>query len=218
MRFKFIRKWLRVKGLGFSVSLFICFTLLSNPIFAKPNINQNVLKQAESYLNNIRTLKANFTQVAANGQISSGVLYLKRAGKMRWEYNPPTPIIMVTRGTFLRYYDHELEQISDIPIEGTIAAYLAKENINFADNDITVLEASSIDGVQVVRITSRKAPDEGEISFVFSERPYVLKNILTKDGKGEETTIALDDATQNLTIDDEIFAIFDPNINKRKRR
>ena len=218
MRFKFIRKGFRVKGLGFSGLLFTCFISLTNPVFAAPKIDNNVLKQAQTHLNSIRTLKARFTQIAPNGQITSGLLYLKRPGKMRWEYAPPTPIIMVTRGTFLRYYDHELEQISDIPIEGTIASYLAKENINFADKEITVLEANAQDGVQVVRITSRKAPDEGEISFIFSERPYVLKNILTKDGKGEETTIALDDATQNLPINDEIFAIFDPNINKRKRK
>ena len=191
--------------------------LLTNPVYAAPKIEANVLKQAQQHLNNIRSLKANFTQIAPNGQISSGVLYLKRAGKMRWEYAPPTPITMVTRGTFMRYYDRELEQISDIPIAGTIASYLASDNINFADKQIKVLEASSIDGVQVVRITSRKAPDEGEISFIFSERPYILKNILTRDAKGEETTIALDNATYNLPLDDKIFAIYDPNIKKRQR-
>ncbi len=213
-----LRGWNIFQLVGVRGVILICLIILTSPTIASAKIEEKVLGQAQTYLNNIRTLKAGFTQIAPNGQISSGTLYLKRAGKMRWEYNPPTPIIMVTRGTFLRYYDHELEQISDIPIEGTIAAYLAKDKINFADGDITVLEASATDGVQVVRITSRKAPDEGEISFIFSERPYILKNILTRDAKGLDTTIALDDVTHNLPLDDKLFAIFDPNINKRKRK
>lgn len=180
--------------------------------------NARVLEQAQNYLNKIRTMKAAFTQVAPNGQISNGTLYIKRAGKMRWEYAPPTPIIMVTRGTFLRYYDHELEQVSDIPIAGTIASYLAKDNINFASNEIKVLEAVSDSGVQVVRITSSKSPDEGEISFIFSEKPYKLKNILTKDSKGLETTIALQNAEYNLKLNDELFEILDPNIDLDKRK
>jgi outer membrane lipoprotein-sorting protein len=190
--------------------------LFSNMAVAAPNAR--VLEQAQNYLNKIRTMKAAFTQVAPNGQISNGTLYIKRAGKMRWEYAPPTPIIMVTRGTFLRYYDHELEQVSDIPIAGTIASYLAKDNINFASNEIKVLEAVSDSGVQVVRITSSKSPDEGEISFIFSEKPYKLKNILTKDSKGLETTIALQNAEYNLKLNDELFEILDPNIDLDKRK
>jgi outer membrane lipoprotein-sorting protein len=195
--------------------LLIIMLFFSSAVTAAPS--QTVLKQAQTHLNKIRSMKAAFTQVAPNGQISNGTLYIKRAGKMRWEYSPPTPIIMVTSGNFLRYYDHKLEQISDIPIAGTIAAYLAKNKINFSDNDIKVLEAVSDSGVQMVRITSRKNPDEGEISFVFSEKPYKLKNILTKDSKGLETTIALQDAEYNILLNDELFEILDPNIDLDKR-
>lgn len=196
--------------------LLLVLLLFSSMAVAAPN--PQVLEQAQNYLNKIRTMKAAFTQVAPNGQISNGTLFIKRAGKMRWEYAPPTPIIMVTRGTFLRYYDHELEQVSDIPIAGTIASYLAKDNIDFLSKDIKVLEGVSDSGVQVVRITSRKNPDEGEISFVFSEKPYKLKNILTKDSKGLETTIALQNAEYNIPLNDELFEILDPNIDLDKRK
>jgi outer membrane lipoprotein-sorting protein len=187
-------------------------------VYAATKVQDSVLSQAQTHLNSIRSMKARFTQVAPNGHISSGTLYLKRAGKMRWEYDPPVPIIIVTQGDYLRYYDHELEQISDIPLSGNIAGLLTEDTIDFADKDLKVLEAKAEDNVQVVRVTSADAPEEGEISFIFTEKPYALKNILTKDAKGEETTIALQEAEMNLPLKDDLFAIFDPNIRKRKRK
>jgi outer membrane lipoprotein-sorting protein len=188
------------------------------PAHAITKAQQPVVAQAQAHLNSIRSLKARFTQIAPSGQISSGTLYIKRAGKMRWEYDPPVPVIMVTRGTYLRYYDHELEQISDIPLVGSIAGLIAEDTINFADKDLKVLEARAEDTVQVVRVTSASAPEDGEISFIFTEKPYALKNILTKDAKGEETTIALQDAEINIPLKDDLFAIYDPNIRKRQRK
>jgi outer membrane lipoprotein-sorting protein len=179
-------------------------------------IDPQVLKSTQTYLNSIRTLKAHFTQIAPDGSASEGTLWIKRAGKMRWEYAPPTPILMVSSGAFLRYYDKELEQVSDIPLEDSLAGVLAQQNINFDDRSLKVLSANTLNSLQSVRITQRQKPDEGEITFELETSPLKLRRIIMKDAKGEETYIALGNAELNLPLEDSLFTIYDPRM-KRKR-
>lgn len=170
-----------------------------------PDINKKVLTKAMGYLNEIKSLRAKFIQVAPDGEIASGTLYLERPGKMRWQYDPPVPVVMVSQGSILRYYDYELDQISDIPIRDSLAGFLAREHIDFFDEDIHVLKASKETGEHYIRVTYADNPDEGKIAFVFEQKPYHLRNLIIEDKQGKETNISLSNATYNLELDDELF-------------
>ncbi|MDE3060750.1 MAG: outer membrane lipoprotein carrier protein LolA, partial [Pseudomonadota bacterium] len=74
--------------------------------------HEKTIHRIEDYLSNLTTIVSDFTQVAPDGTLSTGKFYLKRPGKMRWQYNPPTPILMVSSGSELVYYDIELDQIT----------------------------------------------------------------------------------------------------------
>ena len=57
------------------------------------------LERIQDYLNGITTVTADFTQVAPDGSLTGGKFFLKRPGKMRWQYSPPTPLLMIADGT-----------------------------------------------------------------------------------------------------------------------
>lgn len=200
--------------------LFLCILLcITSQVHANTDlpwgdghVDAGVVKQAQRYLNDIRTIKAHFTQVAPDGTIASGNFYMQRPGKMRWQYTPPIPVLMVSRGSFLRYIDYELEQVSDIPLDGTIASVLASKTVDFHDESIKILQAHARDNVAVIRVTQRDSPDEGELTFEFEQSPYKLRNIILKDAKGEETNISLSNADYNLVLDKDLFKMIDPRI------
>ena len=77
------------------------------------------LGRIENYLNSIHTLKSNFIQTASTGERATGVLFLNRPGRIRVQYDPPSPILLVANGAFIIYVDKNLEQISHIPIAET---------------------------------------------------------------------------------------------------
>ncbi len=184
---------------------------------SSPQVDAAVVAQAQDYLNEVQSLKASFTQIAPDGALASGTLYLERPGKMRWQYDPPVPVIMLSRGTILRYYDYELDQVSDIPIQDTLAGFLAKKHVDFNDPKIQILYAFEQDGAATLRITQKETPDEGELAFEFETTPYKLRNILLKDAKGEETNISLSNAELNLTLDDELFEFIGSHSKRRNR-
>ena len=101
---------------------------------------QRELKRIEHYLNSINTLVADFTQVAPDGSIASGKFYLKRPGKMRWQYEPPTPVLIIANNGSLVYYDYELKQVTHLPIDSSLASILARKHIRLDDPDLVIEE------------------------------------------------------------------------------
>ncbi len=87
------------------------------------------LKRIEIYLNNMKTLRAGFLQVSSNGSLATGKLFLSRPGKMRFEYDPPAPILMIADGVFLIYIDKELEQVTHLWLDNTLVGFLVKDTL-----------------------------------------------------------------------------------------
>lgn len=196
---------------------YVILLLLSFSSIAHAQINIDLLHKAENYLNNIKTIKAEFTQIAPNGGLSTGRFYMQRPGLMRWQYHPPVPVLMVSRGNTLRFIDYELEQVSDIPLKNTIASLLAQQTINFSTDDIVVLRADSKDNVTMISAAQADAQDEGVVTFEFEEQPFKLRNIILKDAKGEETNISLSNAHYNVTLDPALFEMEDPRLQWRRK-
>ncbi len=195
--------------------LFLALFLLISSA-ADADVNAELLKKAENYLNDIKTIKAEFTQIAPNGALSTGMFYMRRPGLMRWQYNPPVPVLMVSRGDMLRFIDYELEQVSDIPLKNSIASLLARKTIDFSNDSIKVLKADSEDMVTIISAAQAGAIEDGIITFEFEEQPFKLRNIILKDAKGEETNISLSGAQYNLSLDSDLFQMEDPRLKWRR--
>jgi len=80
----------------------------------------------EEYLNGISTLSSEYYQINPDGSVAQGMFYLSRPGKLRFEYVPPSPLLVVGDGVWLHYYDRELGQVNDYPIDKTPIGVLAR--------------------------------------------------------------------------------------------
>src|SRR3954447_24163527 len=82
--------------------------LLAAPVAAAPPqrslqlspADQADLRRVEEYLNSVRTMTARFVQYAEGGNTAEGRVYVSRPGHMRFEYDPPSPILLVANGYF----------------------------------------------------------------------------------------------------------------------
>ena len=74
------------------------------------------LQQVEDWFSRTRSLKADFVQVDDAGYTASGKLWLRRPGRVRFEYDPPVPLMIVSDGIFVMFVDKELEQVDRLPL------------------------------------------------------------------------------------------------------
>lgn len=174
------------------------------------------LDRAENYLNEIDSMRARFLQIAPDGGIAEGTFYLRRPGRLRVEYEPPVPILIVGDGIFLHYQDKELGQINDWPIFDTPIGSLSRDEIRF-NEDLVVTGLARRSGVLAVTIVQRADPGLGDLTLVFQESPMVLRQWRVIDAQGQATTISLHELETNVEISAKLFVFDDPRETRPQR-
>ncbi len=167
------------------------------------------LVRAQKYLNGIGTLQSRFLQASSNGAYAEGTLTLSRPGKMRLEYDPPVPMLIVADGTWLIYKDLELDQISYLPLNSTPAGIIVREKMSFFDDEVTVMKVERGPGVLAVTVTG-KDPDEGTMTLVFSDKPLALKKWIVVDPQGVKTSVSLLSSRYGMSVDSKLFVVKQP--------
>lgn len=171
-----------------------------------------LVKQIEDYLNEMRTVKARFLQITSEGGFAEGDFYLSRPGRLRIEYDPPMPVLIVADGAFLVYYDRELKQVSHLGLDSTPAGILVAERISLFSGDLIITGFEREAGAARLTVVRAADPLEGTLTLVFSEAPLALKKWLVTDAQGVVTTISLMGAEYGVELDPELFKFKAPKI------
>lgn len=174
------------------------------------------IARVEEYLNAIRTLSARFMQISDAGGTAEGKLYLSRPGKLRLEYDPPVPILLVANSGFLIHYDKQLKAVTHLPIDSTPAGLLVREHVALS-GDVAVTSVERGPGSLRVTVIQSKDPQAGRITLVFSERPFALSNWQVTDAQGSVTRVALIEPRSGMALDPSLFRFTDPgNLTPRQ--
>jgi len=170
--------------------------------------------RAEEYLNAVTTLKARFLQTSPNGVTVEGDAYLSRPGRLRLQYDPPSPLLVVADGTFLIVHDRELGAPSYIPLGSTPAGMLVQPNLRLTGGAVTVTRVARLPGVVRISAVETEDPAAGEITLVFSDRPFELRQWQVRDAQHQVTTVSLFESRTGLPLDPKLFKFVDPNMTK----
>jgi outer membrane lipoprotein-sorting protein len=158
----------------------------------------------EAYLNGIKTLRTRFLQIAQNGDAAAGELTIARPGRMRLEYDPPQPTLLIANGTFLIYIDRYLEQVTHVFLKNTPVGVLVAENIKLS-GDQTVTRFVREPGVIRVTLAKTTEAEEGNITLVFADAPLALRQWVVVDAQGTRTSVTLDALEYGVAVKPEMF-------------
>lgn len=203
---------LRIRLLVTACVALVALAVPAAPSFAAPpkpavlsDQDRADVARIEGYLNQLRTATATFLQLADNGGIARGKFYLARPGKMRFEYEPPTPILMVSTGNgSLVYFDAMLKQTSYLPVDSTPLGLLLRDNVKFG-SEVTITKFER--GPNVLRITlvQTKDPDQGSLMLTFTDKPLALKQWTVTDQQRKATTVTLEELQTDMKLDPRLF-------------
>ncbi|HRE60143.1 MAG TPA: outer membrane lipoprotein carrier protein LolA, partial [Micropepsaceae bacterium] len=179
---------------------------------AAPTLNDNeraALTQVSQWLNSIKTMSGEFTQVSSDGGTSEGTFYLKKPGRLRFEYLPPTPLLVVADGYVIAVEDTKLETQDRYPLVESPLLVLLNDDVDLSTNEnITKVESRPGE----LRITARADEEElrGTVTFVFSMPEISLRYWVVSDPQGLEVTVILAGVKSGVTLSDSLFEIRDP--------
>jgi outer membrane lipoprotein-sorting protein len=171
--------------------------------------NQADIARVETYLNGLKTLKARFFQVAGDGGISQGTAWLDRPGKLRFQYEPPSPFLLIAAHGVLTFNDSSLQQTSNIPLSRTPLGILLAENVVLS-GDVTVTNIQRLPGQVQVTLIRTSSPGDGTLTLIFSDGPMALRQWVVVDAQRRETHVTLSDVRLGGSFDPALFEQLSP--------
>lgn len=185
------------------------------PAFTNPQTVPSDLARVDAALNNTLSFQGRFAQYGADGSFAQGTIYLSRPGKLRFEYDSPSPLLIVSDGVTLTQQDRALETTDRVPLSATPLNFFLRENVNLAqDTEIVALQKTPMEW----RVAARDGSGEmdGTITMVFDAGTLALKEWVITDGFGGNTRLLLSDLVYNQRLNPRLFILRDDS--RRNRR
>lgn len=165
------------------------------------------LGQLSQYLNQLTTAVSDFTQVNSDGSIATGKLYIKRPGRVRFEYAPPDPNLVMAGGGQVAIFDSKSNQPPEqYPLSRTPLSLILAENVNLGQARMVV--GHSEDGTSTrVRAQDPQHPEYGTIEMVFTANPVELRQWVITDDAGGQTTVILGELKKGGDLPASLFSV-----------
>jgi len=164
------------------------------------------LNALSQYLNALQTAEGAFTQVNADGTVSTGTIYIKRPGRVRFEYAPPEKTMVIAGGGQLAVFDARSDEPARYPLRETPLSIILQDNVNLGRANMVT--GHTVDGQTTkVRAQDPENPEYGSIDLVFTGNPVQLRQWVINDGQGGSTTVILGDLQIGGRVPERLFNI-----------
>ncbi|HVG48473.1 MAG TPA: outer membrane lipoprotein carrier protein LolA [Rubellimicrobium sp.] len=164
------------------------------------------LQEISGYLNSLQTATGGFTQVNADGSVSEGTIYLKRPGRIRFEYADQSALFVAGGGQVAVFDAASNEGPQRFPLSETPLSIILADNVDLGRAGMVTGHTS--DGTTTTVTAQDPAhPDYGSIQLVFTGSPVELRQWVVTDSTGTPTTVILNDLQTGVQIGDRAFNI-----------
>jgi len=174
------------------------------------------LKRVSIYLNTLRTVQGRFTQVNNDGKTVQGQFYLKKPGRIRFEYDKPNPNLVVADGTTLAVQNGSLKTTDRYPITNSPLRLLLSDDMDLS-LDPRVSAIKHEEGAILVTARENSGPSAGSITLTFADSggTLELRQWDVVDAQAAHTTIVLTEMRPVADIPASLFIIQDLSPFKR---
>jgi outer membrane lipoprotein-sorting protein len=166
-----------------------------------------LLDRISAYLSNLQTVVGKFVQVGPDGGRTEGTFYMQKPGRVRFQYNPPSPIDIISDGSSVVVRDRKLATQDLYPLSQTPLRYLLAERIDLL-RDTDVVSVSADDSFATVVIEQKQILiGTDRLMIMFDAKDLTLKQWTVTDPQGFDTTVAVYNLDSTKKPDPNLFVI-----------
>ena len=172
------------------------------------------LSTLSTYLNQLVTAEADFTQVNADGSVATGRIFIQRPGRVRFEYAAPDESLVLASGGTVAIFDSKSNQPPEqYPLDRTPLNLILGANINLAKASMVVGHTEEGSATKV-RAQDPGHPEYGTIDLICTGDPVALRQWVITDDLGQQTTVILGEMVQGGSYKTSFFSL---EVEKKKR-
>ena len=195
-------------------------SFLSKSAFAAKNASLapeqlDQINKVSGFFNGFQTLTGQFVQVGPRGNVSNGTFYISKPGKMRFEYNPPSPYLIVSDGTWVVIKNKKNKRTDHYPLSSTPLKLVLGEDVDLT-KEARILDVASAEGSITLTLASKNRSVPGRLQIVYNEATASVEQWAIVDGEGRRTTVSLSELKVGGQHDAALFKVKRPRNNRAK--
>ena len=166
-----------------------------------------IVERVNNYLSGVQTLTGNFVQVGPDGSRTQGDFYIYKPGRVRFEYDNPSPIELIADGSSVVVRDRRLATQDVYPLSQTPLRFLLAERVDLTkDTNLVSVYADDV-FVTVVLEEKNGVVGTSRLMIMFSAKDMQLKQWTVTDPQGYDTTVAVYNLDTSKRPDPALFKI-----------
>ncbi len=182
----------------------LAFALIALPAIAAEKLT---LDEISRYINSLKIVQAEFTQINADGTISTGKIYIRRPGRARFEYDPPSAALLIAGGQQVAIFDEKSNTgPTQYPLKRTPLSLILARRVDLNRADMVI--GHSFDGTATTIVAQDpEHPEYGTIALTFTDNPTELRQWVITDDIGDQTTVILGPLEEIERLNNNLFNI-----------
>ena len=183
--------------------------LVSLPIMlvSMPSMANDDVTRAETWFNKIRTISADFVQVASDGTSAEGKLVFRRPSRMKIIYGKGDELQLITSSVWL-HVDHPDERLlTSYPISETPLSLILADKVSLRLDGYETRVLPTISGVVRIQIGKDDGEGAGLLTLEFSKKPFQFRRWIVLDAADIETSVTLQNIVYDQPIANEVFRL-----------
>jgi outer membrane lipoprotein-sorting protein len=169
--------------------------------------SRDIAQQVNAYFNGIRSLQGDFVQIGPDGRRTTGKLYLDKPGKIRFQYNAPSPVEIIADGQSVAVRDRRLNTQDIYPLSQTPLRFLLSDRVDIL-RDANVTSVTRDPDYVIVMLEERQAiGGTNRLMVLFNASDLTLRQWTVYDAQGYETSVALHNLDPRSRPDQRLFRI-----------
>ncbi len=167
------------------------------------------------YFNNLENLRGTFVQTTADNKRMRGTFFVKRPGRLRFEYNRPSRQLIVSDGKMLAIQDLEVQSDDRIALDQTPFRLLLRKDVDLL-RDASIIEVQEAEDLIILALQDKSPDAPGQIRLFLTKAPELeLREWVTTDSHGADTRVEVANLARPEDLDTELFRVISPALRKQ---
>ena len=193
-----------IKSLALTMMLLLPIHAVSGGL-ALADTHGRVIEELSNHFASVPTMTGEFIQFGPNGEQTGGQFFIQRPGKLRFEYEAPSPLMLVSNGKTIGVRNKKLKTWQYMPLRKNPLSILLADQISVSDKSIRSVDSN--EDVTRVVMGDKSIFGDSEIVLLFDPLNYDLRQWTIKDNQGKETSVMIFNVQKNVPIPSKLFQL-----------
>jgi outer membrane lipoprotein-sorting protein len=175
------------------------------PISAVQAANNEIAQKIADHFSSVKTMQGEFVQFGPRGEQTAGKFFLERPGKVRFNYEKPSPMRVIADGKSVVIGNSKLKTWDIYPLSKTPLALLLDERIDLKSK--MVLDVKEEADLITIKLGDKSIFADSTITMMFDPKTYDLRQWTITDNQGKDTSVMVFNVKTGVQFDDKVFRV-----------